>query len=412
MTTLAFDFAYPPAHSEAVIQGYLHPDFEPLGGLLRSLLRSAPLGGAALCVYHRGERVVDIWGGVRDTLRMPWQADTMAVSFSTTKGVAATALHVMVDQGLLDYDDPVARFWPEFACNGKDRITVRHLLCHEAGLYRLRSQIDHASRMRDWEYMTTMLARSTPANEPGRVNAYHALTFGWLVGEVVRRVSGRSISEVVREAIAEPLAVDGLYIGAPPEELHRVAELIVPRRRLETLESLGPSIRWAQRLLSLLGMPLDLGRIADALVPRGIGKFNWTAAENLTIPIPAANGVFTARALAKMYAALANGGRLGGARLISEKTLRRATEVQNRRRDLVVVYPMHWRLGYHRAATTRGTPPRAFGHYGFGGSGAWADPDRSLSMALVLNSGFGTPMGDLRTARMGAAVLRCADRRR
>jgi CubicO group peptidase (beta-lactamase class C family) len=395
-----------------MIQGYLHPDFEPVGNLLRSQLRSSPLGGAAVCVYHRGECVVDIWGGVRDTLRMPWQSDTMSVSFSTTKGVTATALHVMVDHGLLDYDDPVARFWPEFAQNGKDRITVRHLLCHEAGLYRLRSQIDDASRMRDWEYMTAMLARSTPANEPGRANAYHALTFGWLVGEVVRRASGRSISEVVRAAIAEPLDLDGFYVGAPADELHRAAELIVPRRRLDSLETLGPTIRWVQRLLSLLGMPLDLGRIADALIPRGIGAFNWSAPENLTVAIPAANGLFTARSLAKMYAALANGGEINGARVLSEKTLRRATEVQNRRSDLVVVYPMHWRLGYHRAATTRGTPRRAFGHYGFGGSGAWADPDRNLSMAMVLNSGFGTPMGDLRTVRMGAGVLRCADRRR
>ena len=159
-------------------------------------------------------------------------------------------------------------------------------------------------------------------------------------------------------------------------------------------------------------MPLDFGRIGDALVPRGVGSFNWTAPENLTVPIPAANGLFTARSLAKLYATLANGGEMNGVRLLSEKTLRRATEVQNRRSDLVVLYPMHWRLGYHRAATTRGTPPRAFGHYGFGGSGAWGDPDQQLAMAMVLNSGIGTPFGDLRTAQIGGTVLRCARRRK
>lgn len=395
-----------------MIEGYLHPDFGSVADLLRAQLRQYPNGGAAVCVYHRGERVVDIWGGVKDGLRMPWQAETMSVSFSTTKGVAATALHILVDRGLLDYDDRVAKFWPEFAQNGKEDITVRHLLCHEAGLYRLRSVIDDAQRMRDWEYMTTMLARATPAHKFGSANAYHALTFGWLVGEVIRRVSGKTISEVIQSEIAEPLDLDGLYVGAPSDQLHRVAELQVRPQRLNVLESLGPTIRNVQRVLSFVGLPLDFGRIGDALVPRGIGAFNWTAPENLTVPIPAANGLFTARSLAKLYATLANGGELNGVRLLSENTMRRATEVQNRRSDLVVLYPMHWRLGYHRAATTRGSPPRAFGHYGFGGSGAWGDPDRQLSMALVLNSGFGTPMGDLRTVRMGAAALRCADRRK
>jgi CubicO group peptidase (beta-lactamase class C family) len=395
-----------------MIEGYLHPDFRPVADLLSAQLRNYPNGGAAVCVYHRGERVVDIWGGVKDGLRLPWQPDTISVSFSTTKGVAATALHILVDRGLLDYDDRVAKFWPQFAQNGKENITVRHLLCHEAGLYRLRSLIDDAHRMRDWEYMTRMLERAMPANEPGKANAYHALTFGWLIGEVIRRVSGKSITEVVQSEIAKPLALDGLYVGAPSDQMHRVADLMVRTRRLDSLETLGPSIRNFQRILSFVGLPLDFGRMAEALVPRGIGAFNWTAPETLSVPIPAANGVFTARSLAKLYATLANGGEFHGIRILSEDTLRRATEVQNRRSDLVVVYPMHWRLGYHRAATTRGAPPRAFGHYGFGGSGAWGDPDRQLAMAMVLNSGFGTPMGDLRTVRMGAAVLRSADRRK
>jgi CubicO group peptidase (beta-lactamase class C family) len=140
--------------------------------------------------------------------------------------------------------------------------------------------------------------------------------------------------------------------------------------------------------------------------------FLWHAPETLAASIPAANGLFSARSLATLYAALANGGSFNGVQLLSARTLQRATEVQTRKIDLVVPFPMHWRLGYHRAATTAGTPPRGFGHYGFGGSGAWADPDLDLAMAMVLNSGIGTPFGDLRTAQIGGTVLRCARARR
>jgi len=146
-------------------------------------------------------------------------------------------------------------------------------------------------------------------------------------------------------------------------------------------------------------------------MPPGIDEVETSSPEVLTASIPSANGLFTARSLARLYATLAAGGQLDGVRLLSEETLQRATQVQNRRIDLVVPFPMHWRLGYHRATTTKGTPRRAFGHYGFGGSGAWADPERNLSMALVLNHRIYTPSGNLRAARMGSVVLRCADRR-
>jgi CubicO group peptidase (beta-lactamase class C family) len=394
------------------LQGSVHPDFAAVArGLARQLGRGSR-GGAALCVYHRGEKVVDIWGGVKDAEGTPWQADTMSVSFSTTKGVTATALHILVDRGLLDYDDPVAKFWPEFAREGKEQITIRHLLCHQAGLYHIRAMIDDATRMRDWAYMTDVLARSAPALTPGSASAYHGLTFGWLVGEVVQRVSGHPFAEFVQRELAQPLELDGLYVGAPAEPAARAAALLVPDGGRKRMAGLDVRLRRAQRVFSALRLPIDLHRIADALMPAGIHAFDWTAPESLAAPIPAANGLFTARSLAKLYATLAGGGALNGTRLLSERTLARATTVQTRRIDLVVPFPMHWRLGFHRAATTRGTPPRAFGHYGFGGSGAWADPDRQLSMAMVLNSGIGTPFGDLRTFRISGRVLRCANRRR
>ena len=394
------------------LHGTVHPEFWPVARALTRQLRQGPRGGAAVCVYHRGERVVDIWGGVKDAAGTPWQADTMSVSFSTSKGVTATALHILVDRGLVDYDDPVAKFWPEFAQAGKAAITVRHLLTHQAGLYDIRHLIDDAARMRDWAYMTDALARSAPVMSPGSASAYHGITFGWLVGEVIQRIAGRPFAEVIQRELAQPLELDGLYIGAPIEPAARAAELLFPANRRKPMAGLDRRLERVQRVFSTLRVPIDLRRIPDALMPPGVEHFEWASPETLAVPIPAANGLFTARALAKLYATLAGGGAFNGVRLLSEATLARATEVQTRRIDLVVPFPMHWRLGYHRAATTRGTPPRAFGHYGFGGSGAWADPDRQLSMAMVLNSGIGTPFGDLRTARIGGSVLRCANARR
>jgi len=232
-----------------------------------------------------------------------------------------------------------------------------------------------------------------------------------LVGEIVQRVSGRSFAQFVQDEIAAPLDLDGLYIGAPPQATARAAELLMPERGRQRMAALGDRLDRAHRYAGWVGVRYDLRRIADALIVPGIMDFPWAAPEVLAASIPAANGLFTARSLAKLYAALANGGSFNGVRLLSPRTIERATEVQSRRIDLVVPFPMHWRLGYHRAATTAGTPPRGFGHYGFGGSGAWGDPDLGLGVALVLNSGIGTPFGDLRTAQLGGTVLRCARQR-
>jgi len=392
------------------LHGTVHPDFWRVARRLQQQLQRGP-GGAAVCVYHRGEKVVDMWGGTRNEAGDPWQEDTLAVSFSTTKGVTSTALHILVDRGLLDYDDPVARYWPEFGQNGKERITVRNLLCHQAGLYDIRHLIDDAGRMRDWDYMTDALARARPAIEPGTASAYHGITFGWLIGEVARRITGIRFAEVIEREIATPLGLDGLHIGAPAAVAPRAAELLMPDKGRRRMEAMGDRLERLHRLTGRL-FRYDLRRITDALMAPGMMDFLWHAPETLAACIPAANGLFTARSLAKLYAVLANGGSLNGTRLLSAETLARATEIQTRKIDLVVPFPMHWRLGYHRAATTAGTPPRGFGHYGFGGSGAWADPDLGLSMALVLNSGIGTPFGDLRTAQMGGTVLRCARSRR
>ena len=271
----------------------------------------------------------------------------------------------------------------------------------------MRSRIDHVERLLDWHYMNDMLARSAPVHPPGTANGYHALTFGYLVGEIIRRISGRSVQQVLRDEIAAPLDLDGLYIGLPESELSRVAQLIPSKQMQRSPESLKRILRPLQRVLSAFRAPINFRRMADALVPNGIESFDFSAAHVVTQPIPAANGVFTARSLAKLYAALADNGSLGTTKLLSEATVRRATEIQNRRIDLVVPLPMYWRLGYHRAATLRGTIHGGFGHFGFGGSGAWADPKRRLAVALTLNSGVGSPFGDLRILRIGAAAVAC-----
>jgi CubicO group peptidase (beta-lactamase class C family) len=391
------------------LHGHVHPEFWRVARALARQLRRSRRGGAAVCVYHRGDCVVDIWGGSTDAAGTPWQADTMSVSFSTTKGVTATALHILVDRGLLDYDDPVAKYWPEFAQAGKERITVRHLLCHQAGLYGIRGLVDDVRRLRDWDYMTDALARAAPALPPGTASAYHGFTYGWLVGEVIQRVAGQPFAQVIQRELAEPLELDGLYVGAPPAQLSRAARLLMATNGT-TSAAFERRLRRVQRVLSALRIRFDVTRMIDALLPPDVETFAWDAPETLAASIPAANGLFTARSLAKLYAVLAAGGQWHGRRLLSEATLARATEIQTRRMDLVVPFPMHWRLGYHRAVTIRGTPPRGFGHYGFGGSGAWADPDRQLAVALVLNSGIGTPFGDLRTAVIGGVALQCATR--
>ena len=394
-----------------MIEGHIHPDFWPVAKTLEQQLKRAPAGGgAAVTVFHRGEQVVDIHGGEREEGK-PWTSDTLSVSFSTTKGVVSTLLHRLVDQGFLDYEDLVAKHWPEFAQNGKEGITVRNLLCHQAGLYDIRNLVDSAERMLDWEYMTRQLAAAAPAHRPGEYSAYHALTYGWLVGEVIQRVTGRELSDLVQKEIAEPLELDGLFIGVPEDHIDKVALLVFPSERIERIQKLREPVRQMQRALDLIRFPIDIGRLVSALEPPDVETFDWSARDTVRACIPAANGVFTARSLAKMYAVLAAGGELDGYKLVSENTLRRATEIQTRKMDKVVPFPMHWRLGYHRAATTRGNPPRGFGHYGFGGSGAWADPDNELAVALTLNSGFGTPFGDIRTAQIGGSALHCARRR-
>ncbi|MGH0031413.1 MAG: serine hydrolase domain-containing protein [Myxococcota bacterium] len=398
-----------------MLQGFVHPDFQRVADALRRQLpRSGRGGGAAVCVYHRGEKVVDCWGGVRDEEGSPWEEDTVSLSYSTSKGVASTLMHILVDRGLIDYEDPICEVWPEFAAEGKQDVTLRHLMCHEAGLYDIRSIIDHADRMQDWDYMAEALANARTSHPPGAAHGYHGLTYGWLIGEIVRRLTGKPYAEALESEIAKPLGLDGLFVGLPAHQMRRRAKLILP----DLMKNGGSAIERVERyasgmkgLLRLARVRIDSAALVQALIPRGMEDVDFNSEAFVTATIPAANGMFTARSLARMYALLAADGELDGVSLIRRETVWRAAEVQNRGVGKVIPLPMHWRLGYHRVPTFGVRVPNGFGHFGFGGSGAWADPDRNLAVALTLNSGVGTPFGDLRTVRIGTAAARCADRR-
>ncbi len=392
------------------MEGTLRAGFEDVARVFRRQLRRTT-GGAALAVYYQGELVVDLWGGSRAE-GQPWQRDTLAMCFSTTKGVVSTAVHLLADRGQIDYDAPVATYWPRFAQHGKERVTVRHVLTHSAGLHRMRTLVDSARRMLDWEYMTGALERAEPAYEPGTKHGYHGLTYGWLAGELIRRVSGRPVAQFIGDEIAAPLGLDGLYVGCPPEHRERVAPLApmaAPVGRRLGLEP-GAVMRGPiGQIPALLRLPVSPRRFVNTLLPRGIEDVLW-GPEVMDAEVPAANGFVTARSLATMYAMLAGGGEVGGVRLLSQATVRKAGVVQSRGPDLVLVLPMGWRLGYHSAFTTRGAVPGAFGHFGFGGSGGWADPRHNLAVAMVCNRGSGTPIGDARLAALGTAAVRAVHR--
>ncbi len=394
-----------------LIDGYVHPEFSNVAQVFRRQVDRAG-GGAALAVYHRGELVVDLWGGSRDGQGSPWTRDTLAMCFSTTKGVAATALHVLADRGLVDYDAAVAEYWPEFAQNGKEAVTVRHVLSHSAGLHRFGTLIDQPSQSLDWEYMVDALARAKPAYPPGTSAGYHGLTFGWLVGEIIRRVSGKPIDQFVHDELAGPLAVEGLHIGCPPEARARIAPLKPMALRLP------PPLRQAARLagipvaylLSAVGSPINPRRISTVFAGASMEEVIYSP-DILDANLPAVNGFFDAASLAAMYAALAGGGTLGGTRLLSAGSVKCLSEIQNDQRDRVIMVRMQWRLGYHRLIPANAALPGAFGHFGFGGSGGWADPHHDAAMAMVCNRGTGTPIGDLRMVNLTNAVADILQRR-
>ncbi len=385
------------------IGGTTAPGFDGVREAFAANLAGDQEVGAAVAVYLHGRKVVDLWGGIADPRTgRPWERDTLQVVYSTTKGVVAACAHLLAQRGELDLDAPVAAYWPEFAAGGKARVPVRWLLTHQAGLPLIDHPITPAEAIA-WEPMVTALAAQRPAWEPGTDHGYHGMTYGWLVGEVVRRVTGRSIGAFLAEEIAAPLGLD-LWIGLPESEQHRVSHIItaavpdfdalsridlasVPEPMREVMAAYADPTSLTVRSMRVVSPPLDHNDPKEQ------------AAE-----LPSTNGVCTARALARLYAALI--GEVDGHRLLTPETLAAATAEQVNGVDRLLRVPV-------RIGTGFGLPtpdaywysPTAFGFGGLGGSLGFADPATGLAFGYVMNHLVeGVP--DQRAASLLAATRR------
>ena len=401
-------------------RGQCDEQFQAVAHVLSQIQPESTLGGAAISVFFQGEQVAELYTGDANR-NEAWDENHIALSYSTGKAVLATLVHILVSEGLLNYDVPVAQYWPEFAKNNKQTITLRHILSHQSGLYDIRHTISNAKQMLDWSAMLEAYENATPRFAPTSAAAYQALSFGWLVGGVIEKALNLPLADVLQRYLVEPLALEGgVYFGVPQDQLHRIARPIKPLG--EELTSSTPMqtkprkpmnadgrrpLSFTERIISLSGIdPYDA---EDALVPRSMGKFDFHSDEGLTACIPAANGVFSANALAKIYAMLANQGQWQGKQLISTAVFNELSTIQTYARDMVMPIPMHWRLGYHRVFTLGKRVPTAFGHIGYNGSGAWCDPTRELSFAYVHNFKSGSITGDYRLWWLTQTVLQCAD---
>ena len=373
------------------IHGDCAPGFESVRDAFAKNFEDGLEKGAAVAVTVDGEPVVDLWAGHRDVAgALPWERDTIANVWSTTKGMTAICAHILVDRGQLDLDAPVAQYWPEFAQAGKGEIPVRWLLSHRAGVPAVRRPLPQHTAW-DWDAMTEALAAEEPWWEPGSNFGYHAVTFGWLVGEVVRRVSGKSLGTFFREEVAEPFGID-FHIGLDARHDARVAEVAAP---------LPAPAAEATPMTEALADPASLASLAfnnpvEILNPEIVNSRDWRAAE-----LGAVNGHCSAGALARVYGILACGGELDGVRLLRQETVDQMYVEQSMGENAVTLGPMRLGLGFMLPMEDNnfGRGPRAFGHGGAGGSLSYADPDSRVGFGYVMNQ-----MGPQPDARAGGLV--------
>ncbi|MDV2478357.1 beta-lactamase family protein [Rhodococcus zopfii] len=384
-------------------QMIVDPRFLQVADRFFRMFRTRQQGGGALAAYLYGEPVLDIWAGWATRDRR-WAHDTVALSFSTGKGVASTVLHRLAERGLVKYDDPVAAYWPEFGAAGKEAITIRELMSHRAGLHRVRGLMPGPLDLLDSDAVAKALAAAPPDRRRLSGPGYHAVTYGNLVAEIACRVTGRTFPELVEQELAGPLGLREFWFRVPQNERRRLAPVFP---RVNPLPS-----SWSATARVMSRLPGVRG-IAEAGMAEGFDELMRSPSAHDAV-MPGWNGVFSARALARMYGALANGGTLDGVRLLKEDTLDQVLEVQTRRRDYVLGIRPNWRLGYHPGwVALREQPLRSIGHYGFGGSGAFADLETGLSIAFVTNrlgSNLTTTIADARFPRLGGDAVSIARR--
>lgn len=376
--------------------GLVEPGFGPVADAFRANFDDHDDVGAACCVYLDGRPVVDLWGGLADrAAARPWARDTIVIVFSCTKGVTAIAANQLIAAGRIDPDAPIADNWPDFAANGKAGITVGMALSHRAGLAAIDGDLTLAD-IAAWDPVVAAIAAQASNWEPGTAHGYHSRSYGWIVGEVIRRVSGyASPGAYVAAEIAAPLGLD-FFLGVPEHEDRRVATLYpAPNAAaLDEFAAADPDSLFARVFTG----PSGLLRYDD----------QWNTRLLRAAELPSSNGHGTATALARMYAACLQP--IDGVRLLADDTLDRATEVRSDGPDMVLGQPLTFGLGFALPPTLGpGASPRSFGHPGAGGSLGFADRDRGLAFGYVMNQmRFDASRADPRAASLSAAAAACA----
>jgi len=375
--------------SEIEIEGYCDKRFKSVKEGFQSNFDNDLEVGASFAVTLNGKLVVDLWGGYANAAKTKqWKKNTIVNVYSTTKVMTAICIHMLVDRGLLDLDAPVAKYWPEFAQAGKENLPVRYLLSHTSGLAGW-DKVFRTKKLYDWDLMVKLLAAQKPWWEPGTKSGYHSLTFGHLLGELVRRITKKSLGTFFREEVANPLGAD-FYIGLPEEHDVRVADLIPPPPiNLSDFGAIDPQ-SVAMRTLT--------NPIIDVLATK---TREWRSAE-----IPGANGHGNARSVSRITAALACGGELDGIRLLSEKTIKQSIEEQSYGTDLVLNIPIRFGLGWGLQSKELpiGPNPNLFYWGGYGGSVVIVDLDAKMSICYVMNKMVSTLTGDPRSTKLIEAV--------
>jgi len=366
--------------ADGAVAGFAHDRFAPVRAAFEQNLASGADVGASFCATLEGETVVDLWGGFADAAKSrAWEADTIVNVYSTTKTMTALCALILADRGDLDFDAPVARYWPQFAANGKAGVTVAQLMGHSSGLSGWKEPVS-SEDLYDWEKVTSLLAAQAPFWAPGTASGYHAITQGYLIGEVVRRITGRSLGTFFRQEIAEPLGAD-FHIGLPASEDGRVAELIPTPPPPPSPDAAA----WSPTELQI-----NIATNPGVHVPLH-GTRAWRGAE-----IPAAGGTGNARSVAEIHAILANGGIARGRRFLSEAGCRKALALQADGADLILGMPARFGLGFALAGGLLPVPsPNSLFWGGYGGSLAIIDLDARTSFAYVMNRLAG-PMWDAR----------------
>lgn len=355
--------------------------------------------GASVSVTIEGETVVDLWGGTANTgLQTKWEEDTVSIVWSCTKGATALCAHILSYRGELDIDAPVIKYWPEFGQAGKENITVKMLLNHQAGIAAIRKPLPEGA-YGDWDRMIHALEEEVPFWEPGTRNGYHALTFGWLVGEVVRRVSGKSLGQFFQDEVAQPLGID-FWIGLPEDIEPRVAKMILAEPQVD-----APFYKKILEPNTVQSFIFNTGGLMEQFDSR-----SGHAAE-----IGAASGITNARGLARMYAPLACGGSLGDVKIVDEETIQRMSFVSSATgQDANLLVPTRFSLGFMKSIDNRKQPQGfqesvilsedAFGHAGNGGSIGFAAPTEKMSFAYTMNKmGAGITVNDRGQSLIDAA---------